>query len=296
MGIDGGGSTVRALVADPDLHILGQAQDTGVNPKLVGGEVSAQRVQTVMRRALTEAALPGSEIAAVCIGVAGGGAEWPLEVIKAVTPQARVVNAGDCEIALVGARGQRHGIVVLSGTGSVACGINDAGEKAFVGGVGYLLDDIGSGYWLGKEAVRHSLRAYDQTGPPTHLTERLGAALNITTRGGWVTWMYATVDQNAAAVAQLAPLVLDEAAAGDAVAQAIIEQGAQELALFGHTLMRRLGLDREHIAFAGSLLTATNCLSERLRVLLGLPEIPVPRYPPVMGAAMLALQALADLD
>ena len=297
MGIDGGGSTVRVLITDSSLNIYGQAQDTGVNPKLVGDQVSAQRVQAAMRRALTEAALPASDIAAVCIGLAGGGTESNREVIRAVIPGARVVCASDAKIALVGARGECLGVVVLAGTGSAAFGINAAGEELFVGGWGYLLDDVGSGYWIGKEAVRHCLRASDHIDPPTPLVDAILAALTIDSRAELVKWMYATVKDNASAVAQLAPLVLSEAVTGDAVALAIIEQGTQELALLGHTVMRRLGgFAHDQIAFAGGLLTAANPLSQRLSELFGLPEIPAPRYPPVMGAAMLALQAVDEFN
>jgi N-acetylglucosamine kinase-like BadF-type ATPase len=297
MGIDGGGSTVRVLITDPSLNICGRAQDTGVNPKLVGDQVSAQRVQAAIRRALTEAALPASDIAAVCIGLAGGGTEWNQGVVKAVIPSARVICAADLKIALVGARGQCLGVVVLAGTGCGAFGINAAGEELFVGGYGYLLDDVGSGYWIGKEAVRHCLRAFDDTGPPTRLTGAILTALTIDSRAELVQWMYAAVKDNASAVAQLAPLVLNEAVTGDAVALAIVEQGAQELALLCHTVMRRLGgFAHDQIAFAGGLLTAANQLSHRLSELLGLPEIPAPRYPPVMGAAILALQAVGEFN
>jgi N-acetylglucosamine kinase-like BadF-type ATPase len=293
MGIDGGGSTVRVVITDPDLNIHGQAQDVGVNPKLVGHDVSTQRLQAAMRRALSEAAVPSSDIVAVCIGLAGGGKDWDPQIVKAITPNASVVCAGDLKIALVGARGDCLGVVVLAGTGCAAYGINTAGDNTFVGGLGYLLDDVGSGYWLGKEAVRRSLRAIDETAPPTRLRDGIMATLGIVNRADLVTWMYDAVQQNPSAVAQLAPLVLNEAAAGDPVAQTIVEEGAQELALMCHTVMRRLGgLSHDHIAFAGGLLTAPNWLSSRLCELLSLPEIPNTRYPPVMGAALLALQAV----
>jgi hypothetical protein len=46
------------------------------------------------------------------------------------------------------------------------------------------------------------------------------------------------------------------------------------------------------IAFTGSLLSAPNPLSEMLCTLLGLPAIPANRYPPAVGAALLALNML----
>ena len=94
-----------------------------------------------MRRALSEAAVPPSDIVAVCIGLAGGGTDWDPHIVKAITPGANVVCAGDLKIALAGARGECQGVVVLAGTGCAAYGINATGDNTFVGGLGYLLVD-----------------------------------------------------------------------------------------------------------------------------------------------------------
>ena len=292
MGIDGGASTVRVLITDPHLVVYSQTKDTGVNPSALGQHHAALRMQTSIRRALADAGRQPADIAAVGVGVAGAPEAWCAEVIRGVLPDARVICAGDCEIALVGARGRRQGVLVLSGTGSVACGVNDAGEKLVIGGRGYLLGDEGSGYWLGKEALRRSLRAIDGLGGPTRLVDVAFTALQVTSAAELVRWVYdsSTVD----AIARLAPLVLDAAAAGDAVAQEIVEQGAQELALLGRVIMQRLQMGREAVAFAGGLLTRPNPLSLRLCALLGLDAIPMPRYPPVMGAALLALQVFGE--
>ena len=74
-------------------------------------------------------------------------------------PAAQIALSSDVEIALVGALGQRLGIVVLAGTGSAAYGVNRAGDALLVGGWGYLLGDEGSGYWIGAEALRLLARA-----------------------------------------------------------------------------------------------------------------------------------------
>jgi glucosamine kinase len=286
MGIDGGGTNVRVVIADQDLNVLGSAQDAGVNPKVVGTELSAQRLQSAACHALADAQLPGESIAAVRIGLAGGGKEWDPTSLRTIMPKAHIASVGDLKIALVGARGEPLGVVILSGTGSGAFGISMTGDELHVGGVGYLLDDVGSGYWLGKEAVRRSLLAIDELGPPTGLQSTIMTMHHLTDRYQLVTWMY----EHRPAVAQLAPIVLDYAAAGDAVAHAIIMEGAHELAHMVSTVMRRLGgLSTGHIAFAGGLLTTSNPLSRQLCVELNLPDMPQPRYPPVMGAALLAI-------
>ena len=59
---------------------------------------------------------------------------------------------------ILAAGGHTEGIAVIAGTGSVAWGVNASGHGTRAGGWGYLLGDEGSGYWLGREAVRHVLR------------------------------------------------------------------------------------------------------------------------------------------
>ena len=79
--------------------------------------------------------------------------DWLRNVLTSVLSHAQITVAPDYEIALIGAHGKRYGMLVLSGTGSVAFGIDASGESAHSGGWGYLLDDGGSGYWLGLEML-----------------------------------------------------------------------------------------------------------------------------------------------
>ena len=166
MGIDGGGSTVRAAVVADDLTIIGQATGSTVNPNVVGRDRAKASIQAVMRDALTAANCGAADVQAAGIGVAGAEAvyaeAWLREVVSAVLPDARIATpAGDHEIALVGAHGQRRGLLVLSGTGSLACGIGHAGEFKLVGALGYLLGDEGSGFWVGMEGMRAAMRGSD---------------------------------------------------------------------------------------------------------------------------------------
>jgi glucosamine kinase len=80
-----------------------------------------------------------------------------------------VTVGDDTEAALAGAFQGGPGLIVIAGTGSGALGRTVDGRTARVGGHGFLLGDEGSGYWIGREAVRAALRAADGTGPPTAL-------------------------------------------------------------------------------------------------------------------------------
>jgi len=280
-------------LAAADLTLYGQVEGPAVNPSAVGHERAAALIQEAMRAALGD--LSPQAVAAVGIGVAGAAAshsaQWLIEVVHAVLPHAQVAPSADYEIALVGALGQRLGLLVLAGTGALAYGVNAAGEGALAGGWGYLLGDEGSGYWLGLEGLRAVLRAADGRGPETALTTSLLPALGLEGARALIPWLYRSAMLRTPQVASLAPLVLAAARLGDLCAAEIVARGAQELALAAHAVMRRLALSAPRIAFAGGLLSTPNPLSESLCRLLALDELPQPLHPPVLGAVLLARDA-----
>ncbi|MFO7697796.1 MAG: BadF/BadG/BcrA/BcrD ATPase family protein [Anaerolineae bacterium] len=296
LGIDGGGSGLRLVLADADLSIYGRAEGPGANPSLVGRPRATAILQDAMRSALGD--VPQGAVAAVGIGVAGAAAShsraWLLEVVHAVLPDARVVPSADYEIALVGVHGRRLGVIVLAGTGALAYGVNAAGETALAGGWGYLLGDEGGGYWMGREGLQAVLRADDTRGPKTSLSATLLPALGLPTARDTIPWLYHVGTPRTAEIAALAPLVLEAAAGGDECALDIVARGAQELALAAGAVKGRLGYIDAPIAFAGGLLTQPNPLSTALCARLGLDALPRALYPPVMGAVLLARDACRD--
>ncbi len=295
MGIDGGGSTVRVVIMTQDLTICGQSEGTTANPGVVGKESAASTIHQAMRAALDMAGLMADQIAAVGIGVAGAAAhhsaDWLRAIVEAVTPQAQIVPSADFEIALVGALGQREGVLVLAGTGSLAYGVTAAGDTALVGGWGYLLDDAGSGYWIGIRALEAVVRAADGRGPRTTLTSEMLTALGVQKPLDLIGWMYHSAGVRTREIAQLTKLVLEQAEDSDQVAQAIVSRAVDELALAAQTVIRRLNMNAPEFAFAGGLLTDDNLLSRKLCAALGLSAIPVALHTPAVGAALLALWA-----
>lgn len=293
MGIDGGGSAVRCVIVKPDLTICGHSEGSTANPGVVGVDRAASSIQQAMCDSLVSADLGANQIAAVGIGVAGAAAhhsaDWLKMVVQVVTPQALIVPSADYEIALVGALVQREGILILAGTGSLAYGVNAAGDTALVGGWGYLVDDAGSGYWIGIRALEAVIRADDGRGSETVLTPTLLKTLGLSRPYDLITWLYRAETARTREIAQLAPLVLEQAVKGDAVAQEIVTGAVDELVLSAQTVIRRLAMDSPPIAFAGGLLTDDNLLSQKLCAALKLETRPVARYTPVMGAALLAL-------
>src|SRR6478672_8974858 len=174
LGIDAGGTKTVCLLADDTGNIVAEARAGGANLQAVG-ELEVEKVlHRVMEEAIGSRAVVPT---AICLGIAGVDRPDDYAVIGAIMRRigykARVVVVNDALVALeAGAPGQ-PGVVVISGTGSISYGRNARGEAARSGGWGYVLGDEGSGYWIGRAALRAVLRQSDRRGPKTALSDLL---------------------------------------------------------------------------------------------------------------------------
>src|SRR4029079_3077531 len=166
LGIDAGGTKTVCLLADESGHVVCEARRGGANLQ-AAGELSVEKVlHQVMDEATGERPIVP---AAICLGIAGVDRPDDYAVVGAVMRRiaykTRVIIVNDALVALeAGAPGQ-PGVVVISGTGSISYGRNAHGEAARSGGWGYVLGDEGSGYWMGRAALRAVLRQADRRGP-----------------------------------------------------------------------------------------------------------------------------------
>lgn len=292
MGIDGGGTRLRVVIVTPEMEVCAQIETATVNPNIVGKEQSAGRIQSAVLSLLSQNGLSSDDITGVGVGIAGAAAThseaWLRLVISSVLPTSVVVPSDDGEIALVGAHGERRGVLLLSGTGSIAYGISTQGEVIRVGGWGYLLGDEGSGYRIGMDGLQAVTRAADGRGEPTVLTSLLLDTLKLAGPMDLIAWLYCSEQPRNWEVARLAPLVMEAADQGDTVAGQVIEHAAHELVSMANAVIRQIDISTPKIAFSGGILSVHNRLSSRVCELLHLRDIPQPKYPPVIGAALLA--------
>jgi N-acetylglucosamine kinase-like BadF-type ATPase len=107
-----------------------------------------------------------------------------------------------------------------------------------------------------------------------------------------IPWLYHTGVSRTKEIATFANTVLGQAEYGDVVAADIVLRAAEELALAVRAVNYRLHMEVLSVAYAGGLLSFANPLSLKLCELLGLPEVPQPRYAPAIGGAILALYKL----
>lgn len=296
LGIDAGGTKTLALLADETGRVLGRGLGGGANLK-THGELEVEKVfHRVIEEAEAEANVKPDAIA---LGVAG--ADRPedhavlREILRRMGFRRRVLVTNDARVALVAGSPSRVGLALICGTGSIAWGQNASGEIARAGGWGWHLGDEGSGFWIGVRAVRAALRAADGRGPSTALTDSVREHFGIESLEQIVRIVY-DGEFPRHRIAMAAPRVARAAAAGDSVAQGILEAAAGELAAAAESVIGRLRLpDNPYdIVLSGGTFGAVPTLAEAVAARLSAPAATVRLLTdePAMGAVKLAMEQI----
>lgn len=301
LGIDGGGTKTICLVADGQGRLLGQGRGGPSNYLKEGLYVAKSSLRQAIQEALRSATVEPDRVKAVCAGLAGMDRAEDRTVMRRVfrdlVPRARLFLVNDAYIALAGATEGRSGVIVISGTGSIALGVNRRGEQARAGGWGYLIGDEGSAFDIARRGLVAAFRDHDGRGPRTSLTERFIREFYLTRIDDLIPLFY-TEYVRPSRIAGLFPLVLECAEEGDEVAVSIVERAAGSLFQAAQAVIERLRMGGEGfpVALSGGVLHHGRRLRARFEELLAgdFPKARVvePRLPAERGALLVAQAAL----
>lgn len=263
LGIDAGGTKTVAFLADADGRIIAEGRAGGANLQ-TEGELQVEKVlhdvidQVTRARDMTPAA--------VCLGMAGVDREADgrtiRDIMRRLGYRSHTLIVNDALIALVAGAGASPGLVVISGTGSIAFGVSHRGLAARAGGWGPTLGDEGSGYWIGRRALEAVTRDADGRGPRTRLSQLVLDHFQLPRPQSLVSEIYHQ-PQGRPAIAALATIVDGARADGDLVATEIMVEAADELALAAASVISRLEMRGEQfpILLAGGLLKRSEWLA-----------------------------------
>jgi glucosamine kinase len=289
VGVDSGATRTRALASREDGTSVGKAAAGPGNPHHIGPGPAAAEIARAIREAAS-----GENPDIVVAGVAGlEDPELKRELryaLEALRPANEIHLFSDAAIALDGAFLGGSGVIVISGTGSVAWGRSAKGDEARAGGWGHLINDAGSGYDIGRRGVNAALRGHDGRGEETALFRMLLKALDVETaqQMAGLVWR-----MDASQVASLARMVVQAAEEGDAAARTIVRNAAAELAALAAAVWQKLNLGQgQPVAPVGGMFNHARIQKAfTVSVARKCPEAIVvpPRLPPAAGALWRAL-------
>lgn len=282
--------------------------DGSVAAESCGGPTNLQR-EGIHRASLTifelfldcckKAQCTSDNVQNIVLGISGAGrASDRTELIdnlvalgvKRKFPLKRVQAETDVRIALEAAFAGGPGIVLISGTGSVALYRTDDNQFLRAGGWGYIFGDEGSGYAIGRDGLNAVFRQHDGRTEKTILTGKALEHYGEVGIDGLITKIYV----EHADIASFAPKVFDAAVERDRVAHGILLKNSTDLVELVRVLVMQVRPKKKlPVALMGGLLVSENVYSKTVRekIIHALPHVVVqkPKFAAAFGAAIMGI-------
>jgi len=288
-GVDGGGSKTSCLIANERGEVLGFGISGPSNITTVGMDTCVKNILKAFKEA-SKGAISRADF--MCIALAGAGSKRRQRLIRNALSKLNIARKIDvipdvCAI-LHTAISSNEGIVVIAGTGSIVVGI--VGSIMYrAGGWGYLVDDEGSAFHIGREAIRLALKMYDGRLSKTRLMSKVLEHFNVSNMEELVD-LIALRKVGVKEIASLAPKIIDFAK-HDTIARFIVKNACNELVDSVISILNKMN-KRVPIVLSGGLLINKKAYRDmfinELRRRLGDTKVLIPKFEPVVGALIRA--------
>lgn len=300
LGVDGGGTHTRALLADRDGLILG----TGSSGSTNRNHHPRQEVRSNLRAALLAALgdRKADERLTIFLGMCAVSTDRDRADIASIVREIPEIGAApvvvvdnDARIGLTGGLSGRPGMVLIAGTGSACLGVDGEGKSWWCGGWGALADDAGSAPWIGLRALQAAVRAEDGRAAPSTLRAVVFEFLELSEPRELIDRVH-NRGLTREELGYLAPRVIEASKDGDPTAAGILAEAAGELAQLVSTPARRLFAGRPcELILVGGLARSGPPFQDLLinRIHQVAPNVCVrePELSPVQGAVLEAMRA-----
>lgn len=238
LGVDAGGTSTRAVVLSSAGRCRGLGRSGSGNPIASGPAVAAASLREASASALSAAGVTGDAITSTAIAMAGGSsvtAGGPVaatmrEALLSTGITAPMTVEADLLALFLSGTAHQAGYALVCGTGAAAVRVDHGEVVATADGLGWLLGDDGSGFWIGREATRAVAADLDGRAPATVLTETVLTALEVAGDERLHALVTRVYTLRPVQLARLAPLAFEAAAQGDPVAASIVTRAGQALA------------------------------------------------------------------
>ncbi|KOX31786.1 ATPase [Saccharothrix sp. NRRL B-16348] len=292
-------------MVDVEGRVLARVRGPGASPQNVGLARSLEVFDGLVREAARRAGLADGGLVASHTAAYLAGADLPQEeddlraAVEAQGWSATSVVGNDTFALLRAGTADGIGVAVVCGAGINCVAVAPDGRTHRFPALGRISGDWGGGGHLGSEALWLAVRAEDGRGEPTALLDAVIAHYGTATVAEAVRRLhFAEVEFDPHA---LCPLLFEVAAGGDAVARSVVDRLVEEVVLLARVSLSRLALLAEpvDVVLGGGVLTGTggvvvDAVAARLGVVAPAARVRVMDVPPVVGAALLGLDAVGS--
>lgn len=266
LGVDGGGTKTAAIL----VNISGS--------KIQRAKCGSGNITTLNRRELSELiselltavldGIPAGQISGATLAFAGLGRDHEKQRLSEVLQEQGLRHyqlVTDAEMHYYSFFGDDLGILLAAGTGSI-CLVKDSNKRFHkIGGWGHLLSDEGSGFDLGRKAIRQAVEDAENGLRQSHLTDELLKLYQLEKPQQLISMIYAELHP-VKIIAGAAQIIGDLAAQGDDVAIGLIDDAVDNLIqLLSRAIVHLSDEKQICIGLAGGLLRSESLMQKKFK-------------------------------
>ncbi|MCM1991050.1 N-acetylglucosamine kinase [Oceanirhabdus seepicola] len=303
IGVDGGGTSTRVALANTDGEILAIGKSGASSIDTVSREETGEHIAEGLKKCLEKYFKQyGGNIEDIeCFFVSLGGIdskadkEYVVNIVQEYTEKIinikNIVAENDTRAALAGGLAEKSGVIFIVGTGAVCFGINEELQSWKSGGWGYKIDDFGSGFYLGREALTMMVKCMDGREEDEEFQLAIKKLIGINSLSEVSERLYKR-KFNRTDIAGIAPEVLKLAEKKNRIALEILDKGAEELSLMIKSVCKKLNIKGMKYTALGGVIEGCdiyrNKLIEKIKVELDI-DYNSPYMAGIGGAVLLSL-------
>lgn len=300
IGIDGGGTKSIGYITDETGKLLGKSEEGSLNIHSQGEVEVKSNLHSIINSLIDIVDCKIEDLELISMGIAGVGRvkdrERFLSIIDELGIKVNFLLTTDIHIALLGAHGKEEGILILSGTGSMAIGIDNMGKEYRLGGWGHIIGDEGSGYDIGKKGLSLVAKTIDGLKDSDSLVEMVYDMYGVENTDDFVRYIYSNT-RTKADIARISKAVYQCAVKGDQNCLDMINSASQDLVDLAIGLINKIdNIDDLNISIAGGVFENMDLVNGYFASGLydHYPDMRIvrPMYSPTIGALILGFNNL----
>jgi len=303
IGVDGGGTSTRVAIANTKGEVLAIGKSGASSIDTVSREETGEHIAEGLKKCLQKQFEQYNhnveEIECIFVSLGGidseADKEYVVKIVREYTEKIikikSIVAENDTRAALAGGLAEKSGVIFIVGTGAVCFGINENLLSWKSGGWGYKIDDFGSGYFLGREALTMMVKCMDGREEDEEFQLAIKSLIGINSLSEISERLYKR-EFNRTDIAGIAPKVLMLAEKKNRIALEILDKGADELTLMIKSVCKKLNIKGQKYTALGGVIEGCdiyrNKLIEKIKAELDI-EYTSPYMAGIGGAVLLSL-------
>ncbi|HAE42384.1 MAG TPA: hypothetical protein DCG34_05615 [Clostridiales bacterium] len=267
IGVDGGGTKTLTYLGDMAGNILDSCVFGPSNYYSSGLENTKNVFSSIVNYYCHNHQFNTSDLVFISLGLAGVDREMDKTVIRDIFVELNIncdiLVYNDARTALVGALGKDEGVIVVSGTGSIATGIRN-GQLVRSGGWGHILADEGSGYDIGMKTLKTIMKSYDGRLSYTTMTEKAIGLLKLDGVEDIIGFVH-DPDTDKKKIAEIATVAIQGAKEKDMLAMAILDESVEALIELAKAVIQKLYSQDEpfELTYIGGIITNVGYIRDK---------------------------------